>query len=490
MRGVCKSFSQVAVLKNVDFSVGGGEVRALMGENGAGKSTLMKVLTGVYAKDAGEIFVDGRPVNFSHPKQAEEAGIVFVYQELNVMSDLTVEENMFMSKEITKTFGITDKKAMVEKTKQTVARLGVSIDPNAVMRTLSVGQQQMVEIAKALLVDVKLLIMDEPTAALSPAETGVLFSVIERLKKDGVSIIYISHRMEEIFEICDRVTVLRDGCFIATKNIHETDMADLVKMMIGRDIGERFPGRKAKIGPVLFEARGLCKKGVFADISFAVHSGEVLGVAGLMGAGRTEIMKAIFGSLLYDEGTLLIEGKPVRVKSPLDAIKFGMGFITEDRKIEGLMLNDGIDKNISLSNLKLVSDAGVLNKAKEDKLIREAIRKLLIKCSGRKQLCSELSGGNQQKVVFAKWMYTHPRFLILDEPTRGVDVGAKKEIYAIINELVESGVAVVLISSDLPEVLGMSDRIMAIHEGRIGGIIEKQDATQENVMLLCTGGAL
>jgi ribose transport system ATP-binding protein len=490
MRGIRKSFSQVAVLKNVDFSVEDGEVHALMGENGAGKSTLMKVLTGVYSKDSGDILVDDRSVNFSHPRQAEEAGIVFVYQELNTMNDLTVEENMFMGKEITRAFGITDKKAMVEKAKQTIARLGISIDPNAVMRTLSVGQQQMVEIAKALLADVKLLIMDEPTAALSPAETGVLFSVIERLKKDGVSIVYISHRMEEIFEICDRITVLRDGCYIATKNINETDMAGLVRMMIGRDIGERYPGRGAGIGPVLFEARGLCRKGVFKDISFSVHSGEVLGVAGLMGAGRTEIMKAIFGSLLYDGGALLIGGKPVRVKSPLDAIKLGMGFITEDRKIEGLMLNDGIDKNISLNNLKLVSDAGLLNKAKEDRLISEAIRKLLIKCSGRKQLCSELSGGNQQKVVFAKWMYTHPRFLILDEPTRGVDVGAKKEIYSIINELAENGVAVVLISSDLPEVLGMSDRIMAIHEGRVGGIIEKQDATQENVMLLCTGGTL
>jgi ribose transport system ATP-binding protein len=490
MRGVCKSFSQVAVLKDVDFSVSGGEVHALMGENGAGKSTLMKVLTGVYTKDAGEILVDGRQVNFSHPKQAEEAGIVFVYQELNTMNDMTVEENMFMGKEITKALGMVDKKAMVEKARRTIERLGVSIDPNAVMGTLSVGQQQMVEIAKALLADVKFIIMDEPTAALSPAETRALFSVIDRLKKDGVSIIYISHRMEEIFEICDRITVLRDGRYISTKNTNETDMTELVRMMIGRDIGERFPKREVKIGPVLFEARGLSKKGVFEEVSFSVRSGEVLGVAGLMGAGRTEIMKAIFGSLLYEKGTIMIHDKPVRIKSPLDAIKLGMGFITEDRKVEGLMLNDGINTNISLNNLKLISDAGILSKTKEDRLISEAISKLLIKCSGPKQLCSELSGGNQQKVVFAKWMYTNPRLLILDEPTRGVDVGAKKEIYSIINELVENGVAVVLVSSDLPEVLGMSDRIMAIHEGRVGGIVEKEDATQENVMLLCTGGTL
>jgi ribose transport system ATP-binding protein len=490
MRGICKSFANVAVLKDVDFCVGGGEVHALMGENGAGKSTLMKALTGVYPKDSGEITIDGRAVNFSHPKQAEEAGIVFVYQELNTMNDLTVEENMFMGKEIKKAFGVVNKKAMVEKARETINRLGVSINPNAVMRTLSVGQQQMVEIAKALLSDVKLLIMDEPTAALSPGETKALFKVIDRLKKDGVSIIYISHRMEEIFEICDRITVLRDGRYIATKNINETDMTDLVRMMIGRDIGERFPKRDAKIGDVLFEARDLGKRGVFDGVSFSVRAGEVLGVAGLMGAGRTEIMKAVFGSLSYEKGTILIDGKPVRVNSPISAIKHGMGFITEDRKIEGLMLNDGIDKNISLNNLSLISDAGILNRSKEENLIKEAINRLLIKCSGGKQRCGELSGGNQQKVVFAKWIYTEPRLLILDEPTRGVDVGAKKEIYSIINELAENGVAVVLVSSELPEVLGMSDRIMAIHEGRVGGIIEKQDATQENVMFLCTGGAL
>ncbi|MDR2796959.1 MAG: sugar ABC transporter ATP-binding protein [Treponema sp.] len=490
MRGIYKSFSHVAVLKDVDFTVGNSEVHALMGENGAGKSTLMKVLTGVYAKDSGDITVDGRSVNFIHPKQAEKAGIVFVYQELNTMNDLIVEENMFMGKEMKKAFGVVNKKAMVEKARQTIARLGVSIDPNAVMRTLSVGQQQMVEIAKALLADVKLLIMDEPTAALSPSETKVLFKVIERLKKDGVSIIYISHRMEEIFEICDRITVLRDGRYIATKEINETDMADLVRMMIGRDIGERFPKRNAKTGGMLFEVKDLGKKGVFDGISFSVRSGEVLGVAGLMGAGRTEIMKAIFGSLSYEKGSILIEGKPVRINTPLSAIKYGMGFITEDRKIEGLMLDDGIDKNISLNNLKLISNAGILNKSKEEKLISEAINKLLIKCSGKKQRCDELSGGNQQKVVFAKWIYTKPRLLILDEPTRGVDVGAKKEIYSIINELVENGVAVIFVSSELPEVLGMSDRIMAIHEGRVGGIIEKQNATQENVMLLCTGGTL
>ncbi|GHV34133.1 ribose import ATP-binding protein RbsA [Spirochaetia bacterium] len=439
MKGICKSFSSVPILKNVDFSLTDGEVHALMGENGAGKSTLMKVLTGVYTRDAGEILIDGKPVSFNHPKEAEEAGVVFIYQELNTMNDLTVEENMFMGKEIKKAFGVADRKAMIARARETIERLGVRINPRAVMRSLSVGQQQMVEIAKALLADVKVLIMDEPTAALSPSETKVLFRVIEQLKKDGVSVIYISHRMEEIFELCSRITVLRDGQFIATKNIAETDMTDVVRMMIGRDIGARFPERQAKIGDVLFEVEGLTQKGVFEDISFQVRSGEVLGVAGLMGAGRTEIMQAIFGNPPCEKGRIRIGGREVHIRMPRDAIKYGMGFITEDRKLEGLLLNDSITTNIALNNLGIISEHGILQKAKEKSLVAEAIVKLSIRCSSEKQRCGELSGGNQQKVVFAKWMSTEPRVLILDEPTRGVDVGAKKEIYSIINQLAENG---------------------------------------------------
>ena len=315
MSGICKSFSTVRVLRDAQFTLLDGEVHALMGENGAGKSTLMKVLTGVYPKDAGEVLVDGRPVSFSHPKEAEEAGIVFIYQELNTMNDLTVEENMFMGKEILhgpRRLGITNQKAMRHKAADTIAQLGVDIDPSAVMGTLSVGQQQMVEIAKSLLADCKVLIMDEPTAALSPAETKVLFTVIRQLKERGVSIIYISHRMEEIFELCDRITIIRDGQYIDTKNISETDMSGVVKMMIGRDIGVRFPKRHAQIGDILLEVKGLTKNGIFNDINFSVRSGEVLGVAGLMGAGRTEIMHALFGSMRRDGGTIYIDGRYIR----------------------------------------------------------------------------------------------------------------------------------------------------------------------------------
>jgi ribose transport system ATP-binding protein len=490
MKHVNKSFSGVPVLRDVGFSINDGEVHALMGENGAGKSTLMKVLTGVYTKDSGEVFVNDSPVNWTHPKQAEEAGVVFVYQELNTMNDLSVEENMFMGKEIRGRFGVVNKKAMVSKARETINELGIDIDPNAVMRSLSVGRQQMVEIAKALMANAKVLIMDEPTAALSPTETEVLFKVIRNLKAHGVSIIYISHRMEEIFELCDRITVLRDGQFIATKNIPDTDMKDVVRMMIGREMGQRFPERHAKPGGVFFEVSGLTKKGVFEDVTFSVRSGEVLGVAGLMGAGRTEIMQAIFGNLPYEKGSVKIGGKTIHIKLPGDAKKNGIGFITEDRKLEGLMLNDAIDTNIAINNLEIISAKGVLSGRKEKSLVDDAVKKLAIRCSGARQLCRELSGGNQQKVVFAKWMSTNPRVLILDEPTRGVDVGAKKEIYSIINTLAENGVAVIFISSELPEVLGMSDRIMAIHEGKVGGIIEKENANQENVMILCTGGKL
>ena len=490
MKNIYKSFDKVQVLKDVSFSLKEGEVHALMGENGAGKSTLMKILTGVYTRDEGDVFVDDVPSYFGHPMQAEKAGIVFIHQELNTMPDLTVEENMFMCKEIKGMFGSLNKKLMRQKASETISQLGIDIDPRTVMNQLSVGQQQMVEIAKALMVDARVLILDEPTAALTPVETDILFNVMRRLKASGVSFVYITHRMEEVFVISDRITVLRDGEFIATKLIGDTDMNDVVRMMIGREIGERFPKRDASIGDVLFEVKGLTKKGVFDDVSFSVRAGEVLGVAGLMGAGRTEIMKAIFGSLPYEDGLMYLEGKPITVRSPEEAKKHRLGFITEDRKTEGLMLEDTIAENISLNNLSTVSVKGVMSRTKELNLIREAIEKLNIRCTGPHQECKFLSGGNQQKVVFAKWIYTNPQVLILDEPTRGVDVGAKKEIYNIVNELAATGVAIILVSSELPEVLGMSDRIMAVHEGKIGGIIDGTDATQESVMILCTGGAV
>ena len=488
MRGIDKSFGGNAVLKNAGFLLEGGEIHALMGENGAGKSTLMKILTGVYTKDAGTVIVDGQEVCYKNPQEAEKAGIVFIHQELNVLFDLTVEENMFLGKEIHNRFGVCDKKAMRAQVKQILDKLGVNIAPGEVMSHLSVGQQQMIEIAKALMVDAKVIIMDEPTAALTQSETEVLFKVVKSLREKGVSIVYISHRMEEIFELCDRITILRDGSYIATKEIKDTDMNDVVKMMIGREIGERYPQRDCKIGDVMLDVQNLTRPGVFEKVSFQVREGEVLGVSGLMGAGRTEIMQAIFGNLPHVTGKIIIDGREVQNKSPQQAMKNGIGFITEDRKVEGLMLGESIMKNISMANLGRISRHGVLDKKAEQNLVKRGIEELHIKCFGPQHECDNLSGGNQQKVVFAKWIYTEPKVLILDEPTRGVDIGAKKEIYNIINDLAAKGVAIIMVSSELPEVLGMSDRIMVVREGMVRGVLDKEEADQENIMILATGG--
>ncbi len=490
MKGINKSFGSNQVLKGAGFVLEDGEVHALMGENGAGKSTLMKILTGVYTRDEGTVIVDGEEVVYKSPQEAEKAGIVFIYQEINSLFDMTVEENLFMGKEITKGFGIVDKKAMRAKAQEVMDKMGVSIPVDAVMGELSVGQQQMVEICKALMVDAKVIIMDEPTAALTQSETEGLFEVIESLRKKGVSIVYISHRMEEIFELCDRITILRDGTYIDTKYIKDITMDDVVQMMIGREIGERFPKRDVKIGDEVLKVEGLTKNKVFNDVNFSVRAGEVLGVSGLMGAGRTEIMQSIFGNLSRECGKIFIDGEEVTIKNPRQAIAAGIGFVTEDRKTEGLLLEKSIAENIEIANLKKVSSKGVLNKKKQDEIVKQGIDEFRVKCFGPWHECNNLSGGNQQKVVLAKWIYTDPKILILDEPTRGVDIGAKKEIYDVINQMAAKGVAVIMVSSELPEVLGMSDRIMVVHEGKVTGIIDAADADQAKVMTLATGGSL
>lgn len=490
MKGINKSFGTNQVLKDAGFLLKDGEVHALMGENGAGKSTLMKILTGVYTKDSGTVLVDGEEVSYKTPQEAEKAGIVFIYQELNVLFDLTVVENLFMGKEITKKLGVCDMKAMKAKAKEVMERVGVNIPVDAVMSDLSVGQQQMVEICKALMVDAKVIIMDEPTAALTESETEGLFKVINSLRKKGVSIVYISHRMEEIFALCDRITVLRDGQYIDTKEIKDLTMDDVVQMMIGREIGERFPSRDVKIGEEVLRVEGLTSGKLFHDVEFSVRAGEVLGVAGLMGAGRTEIMQAIFGNLKKDSGKIYIDGNEVTIKNPRQAIAAGIGFITEDRKTEGLLLEKSIAENIEIANLDRVSTHNVLNKAKQENLVKKGIKDFRVKCFGPWHECNNLSGGNQQKVVLAKWVATEPKILILDEPTRGVDIGAKKEIYSVINDLAAEGVAVIMVSSELPEVLGMSDRIMVVREGEVRGILDGKDADQAKIMTLATGGSL
>ena len=490
MKGIDKSFGSNQVLKDAGFVLNDGEIHALMGENGAGKSTLMKILTGVYTRDAGTVLVDGKEVCYKNPQEAEKAGIVFIYQEINSLFDLTVEENLFMGKEITKGFGIVDRKAMRAKAQEVMDRMGVSIPVDAVMGELSVGQQQMVEICKALMADAKVLIMDEPTAALTESETEGLFRVINALREKGVSIVYISHRMEEIFALCDRITILRDGQYIGTRFIKDINMDDVVQMMIGREIGERFPKRDCAIGDEVLRVEGLSHQKIFKDVSFTVHAGEVLGVAGLMGAGRTEIMQAIFGNLPTVAGKIYINGKEKAIRNPRHAIKAGIGFITEDRKTEGLLLEKSIAENIEICNFGKTANMGVRSKSKRAKLVQQGIEDFHIKCFDPEHECGNLSGGNQQKVVLAKWVATDPKILILDEPTRGVDIGAKKEIYSVINDLAAKGVAVVMVSSELPEVLGMSDRIMVVHEGHVTGIIDAATADQAKVMTLATGGTL
>ena len=495
MTNIDKFFGTNQVLDKASFFLKDGEIHALMGENGAGKSTMMKILTGVYTKNSGTILVNGKEVCFKHPTEAERNGIVFVYQELNSILDMTVEENLFLGREIKKgKLGVVDKKAMAEKSKQVLARLGLDIDPNTVLSDLSVGQQQLIEIAKALLVKAEVIILDEPTAALTDKEVRKLFDVIKMLKKQGVSFIYISHRLEEIFELCDRITILRDGKYIGVRELSKTDNNEIIKMMIGRDLGNMFQKENLPIGKTILEVKNLSKHKLFDDVSFQVHSGEVLGVAGLMGAGRTEIMKTIFGSFKADSGQVLVDGEPINSHhyNPNIAMKYGLAFITEDRKEEGLMLPENIKTNIALTNFPSITtnNGFVINSSKETQLAQKAIDDLGIKCTSYRQLVNSLSGGNQQKVVFAKWLYTNPKILILDEPTRGVDVGAKQEIYGLITSLAKKGTAIIMVSSDLPEVIGMSDRVMVIHEGKVGGILNRDLASQENIMTLATGGVV
>ncbi len=488
MKNIKKSFYTNLVLSDANLTLLDGEVHALCGENGAGKSTLMKILTGMYKKDAGVVLVDGKEVEYKHPKIAEQHGIVFIHQELNVIPDMTVEENIFLGKEISN-HGILNKKKMREVTISLLQELEVSINPDERLNKMSVGKQQLVEIAKSLYNDVKVLIMDEPTSALTLTETETLFKIIKKLKNRGVSIVYISHRMEEIFEICDRLTVLRDGKTIGTKKISETNIDDVVRMMIGREIGDRYPKREKSNGDIVFEVKNIKKKNLVKEVSFDLKRGEILGVAGLMGAGRSEVMHLIFGSMKADSGDILIEGKKVNIKSPIDAKNHNIAFITEDRKTEGLFLPFSIRTNISMANLnKIAKMLNIIDKKKEKETSEKLVKEFLIKSSSIEQKVDSLSGGNQQKVVFAKWVDTDPKILILDEPTRGVDVGAKKEIYDIMNELTKEGVSIIMISSELPEIIGMSDRVLVIHEGKSVGIVEDSDINEEKIMNLATRG--
>lgn len=490
MKNISKSFSENQVLTEVDFEVRKGEIHALMGENGAGKSTLVKVLTGIHHRDSGIIKIKGNEVEFSNPKQAEEEGIVVIHQELNIIPYLTVAQNIYLGKEITygKT-GILNTDKMNKLAAKTLQQLGVTdIKPQDIAGELSVGKQQMVEIARALSTNAEVIIMDEPTSALTDREIEKLFNVIHSLKEQGVAFVYISHRMEEIFQICDRISILRDGNYIGTKYIADTSFEEVVKMMVGRELGERYPVKNNKIGEVIFQVENLTINGLFERVNFEVREGEILGVSGLMGAGRTEVMEAIFGYRKKDSGTVKLNGKPLKTNHPINLIKEKIGFITEDRKGKGLVLDSSIRENIALTNFEIISKFGVIERSEERNLVEKLIRKLRVKASSIEQKAKTLSGGNQQKVVIAKWLGINPKVLILDEPTRGVDIGAKKEIYSIMNQLAKNGVAIIMISSELPELLGVSDRIMVMHEGKVKAFFDKHEATQEKIMMAATGG--
>ncbi|MBN8433205.1 sugar ABC transporter ATP-binding protein [Priestia flexa] len=488
MSNIYKAFGTNQVLSGVDFELLPGEVHALMGENGAGKSTLMNILTGLHKRDEGRIEIDGQERYFSNPKEAEQEGVTFIHQELNVWPHMTVLENLFIGKELYSPLGILKTKEMKEQAKKQFDRLAVTIPLEQEASLCSVGEQQMIEIAKALMTNAKVIIMDEPTAALTDREIEKLFEVINGLRAQGVSIVYISHRMEEIFTICDRITVMRDGKTVDTTPIPETSFDDVVRKMVGRSLTDRFPSRQTKIGETVLELKSLTRKHAFHDISFSVKSGEVVGVAGLMGAGRTEIMRAIFGMDAIDSGEVWVNNKPVKIKTPDEAVKYGIGFITEDRKDEGLVLDFSIRENIALPNLKSFSTKGMIAEKSEREFVELLIKRLTIKTQSAEISAGSLSGGNQQKVVIAKWIGIGPKILILDEPTRGVDVGAKREIYQLMNELTERGVAIIMVSSELPEVLGMSDRVLVIHEGKLAGELSKEEATQEKIMTYATGG--
>ncbi|MBD3859190.1 sugar ABC transporter ATP-binding protein [Bacillus sp. 28A-2] len=488
MHNIHKAFGKNTVLSGVSFDLVTGEVHALMGENGAGKSTLMNLLTGLYSLDQGTIQIDGKETAFKNPKEAEQHGIAFIHQELNIWPDMTVLENLFIGKEIYTKLGLLDTKKMKALAQTQLNRLSVNLSLDQEAGSCSVGQKQMIEIAKALMTDAKVIIMDEPTAALTDREIEKLFQVIESLKKEGVSIVYISHRMEEIFAICDRITIMRDGKTVDTTAIPETNFNEVVKKMVGRELTDRYPKRSPSTGDIVLEVKQATRKGQFQDISFSVKAGEIVGVAGLMGAGRTEMMRALFGLDPLDQGEIWVHGKKAVIKKPSDAVKLGIGFITEDRKDEGLMLDASIRENIGLPNLDSFSPKGLIDKKNEQDFVDLLIKRLSIKTASSEISARSLSGGNQQKVVIAKWIGIQPKVLILDEPTRGVDVGAKREIYQLMNELTDRGVAILMVSSELPEVLGMSDRVLVIHEGTISGELDQTEATQERIMTLATGG--
>ncbi len=496
MRQITKEFPGVKALDGVTFDLSAGEFHALVGENGAGKSTLMKVLSGVYpfGTYGGDIVVEGSARRFATIREAENAGIAIIFQELSLVKELTVGENIFLGQEPAR-FGIINWSELYQRAAKLLQDLHLDIDPRTPVGNLGIGQQQLVEIAKALSKDAKILVLDEPTAALTESEVETLFTILRDLKARGVGMIYISHKLDEVFEMADRITVLRDGRTVGTSNAADLTKDKVISLMVGRDVGDIFPISSHEFGETALEVRNLTaydidlpSKKLVDDVSFSVRKGEVVGIAGLMGAGRSELLMSVFGAWNgRSSGELMVEGRPASIRTPADAIANGIGFVTEDRKRYGLLLEQTIVDNMTLAGLKRISGAFMTHRSRETKAANGAMESLRVKANSPLTVAGTLSGGNQQKVVLGKWLLTNPKVLFLDEPTRGIDVGAKQEIYAEINRLAQEGLAIVLVSSELPEVLGLADRVLVLHEGKLTGEFTKAEATPEKVTAAATG---
>ncbi len=483
MKGITKLYPGVVALENVNFTLKKGEVHALIGENGAGKSTLIKILAGAVKRDGGSIVFDGQEYKNYSPHEAMKMGISVIYQEFNLVPLMSIEENMFFGKEIKK--GIfSNKTEMVKRSKEIFEQLNMDVDPATPVKDLSVAYQQLTEIAKAILNEAKIIVMDEPSATLTNRELKALFELIRRLKAEGTAIIYISHRLEEIFEIADTVTVFRDGQYIDTKPIGEMDKEMLIRMMVGRELTGTYPCNRTVYDDVVMEVKDLYNEHV-KGASFSLRKGEILGITGLVGAGRTELVRMIFGADNY-LGDIYIKGEKAKIKSPTDAIRYGISLLPEDRKAQGLLLNMGIDFNLSMIILKSLTKNGFISSEEEKKVVEEYIKMISIKTPSGKQLVRNLSGGNQQKVVLAKWMATKSDIIIIDEPTRGIDVGAKAEIYELMDRLAMQGKSIIMISSELPELIGMSDRAIVMHEGEIVGEVSREELNQERLLTMAS----
>lgn len=489
LKKINKAFPGVKALTDVDLELKKGEVLALVGENGAGKSTLMKILSGAYKKDSGQILFDGKEVEIQSPIHSEELGIAIIYQELNLIQRVSVAENIYLGRYPMKN-GVIQWKQMCDDSEKLMKDLGLNINVRVMLRELSLAEQQLVEIAKAVSTNAKVVIMDEPTSSLSQSETEILFDIIGKLKAKGTSIIFITHRLDEIYRVCDRMTILRDGCYIGSRKVKDVTKDEMIEMMIGRKLTNQYPPRNNTIGKVLLEVKNLSDGGHrVKDISFQAHAGEVLGFAGLVGAGRTETMRIIFGADKKVGGEVFVHGKPVEIRNPRDAIKHSIGFVTENRKEEGLFLRSSVKVNTVMAALKKILKAGIcFDFKKEKEYAEEYVKKLHTATPSVNQRVMFLSGGNQQKVVLAKWLLSDSEIIIFDEPTRGIDVGAKREIYEIINELVADGKVVIVVSSDMEEVMGICDRIIVMHEGTISGEIKKEDFSQKLIGQLSVGG--